>query len=252
MEVHQPKQTPRSWGEFLKEVGIIVLGVLIALSAEQSVQWLHRYTNRRQLEADLREEMRMNDRYLRDDIKVVYDNYGWAMREAQAIQTAVLTNNPAPYEKAPSGPFVIPRHSVWAHARESGTVALLPRDEAEAYTALYDNRDVLSERLTKYFGTFSQQDAFEMRFAHGREPLTNLSQVPPAQLEQLSGILADLASAARSVLVSLGRMASMQNVIESGSFSQGELINSYSDSRNPARKLMQAEAATSPEHNQTH
>src|ERR1700759_5068011 len=135
MEVHKPKQTPRSSGEVLKEGGTIVLGGLIALSAEQSVQWLHRYTTRRQLEADLREEMRLNDGYLRDDIKVIYDNFGWAMRGAQAIQIAVLTNNPASYEKAPTGPFVTPRNSVWAHARESGTVALLPRDEAEAYTA---------------------------------------------------------------------------------------------------------------------
>lgn len=41
MEIHRPKHPIHSWREFLKEVGIIVLGVLIALAAEQSVEAWH-------------------------------------------------------------------------------------------------------------------------------------------------------------------------------------------------------------------
>lgn len=40
MDVHKPKPW-RGWRELLKEVGTIVIGVLIALSAEQAVEWLH-------------------------------------------------------------------------------------------------------------------------------------------------------------------------------------------------------------------
>lgn len=40
MEIHKPKPI-HSWREFLKEVGIIVLGVSIALAAEQSVAAIH-------------------------------------------------------------------------------------------------------------------------------------------------------------------------------------------------------------------
>lgn len=40
MHMHFPKAL-HGWREFAKEVGIIVLGVLIALTAEQSVEWLH-------------------------------------------------------------------------------------------------------------------------------------------------------------------------------------------------------------------
>ena len=41
MEIHQSKHPVQGWREFLKEVGIIVLGVLIALGAEQAVELLH-------------------------------------------------------------------------------------------------------------------------------------------------------------------------------------------------------------------
>jgi hypothetical protein len=53
MEVHKPKPVHR-WNDFLKEVGIIVLGVLIALGAEQSVEWLNWRAKAAQAEKHLR------------------------------------------------------------------------------------------------------------------------------------------------------------------------------------------------------
>jgi hypothetical protein len=55
MEVHRPKPV-HHWREFLKEVGIIVLGVLIALGAEQSVEWLNWRAKADQAEIHLRRD----------------------------------------------------------------------------------------------------------------------------------------------------------------------------------------------------
>lgn len=38
MEVHHKSHPIHDWREFLKEIGIIVIGVLIALAAEQGVE----------------------------------------------------------------------------------------------------------------------------------------------------------------------------------------------------------------------
>jgi hypothetical protein len=40
MDIHKPKPV-HGWREFLSEIGVIVLGVLIALALEQTVEWLH-------------------------------------------------------------------------------------------------------------------------------------------------------------------------------------------------------------------
>lgn len=40
VEVHKPKPV-HNWREFLAELGTVALGVLIALAAEQAVEWLH-------------------------------------------------------------------------------------------------------------------------------------------------------------------------------------------------------------------
>src|SRR5436853_6839086 len=95
MEVHTPKTAPHSWRAFLREYVIIVIGVLTALTAEQSVGWLHRYQTRRQLEEDLRQEIRMNDGLLRDDLQGLTTGVDWALHEAEAIQAAERANNMA-------------------------------------------------------------------------------------------------------------------------------------------------------------
>ena len=40
MEIHKPKPS-HNWREFLVELGTITLGVMIALAAEQAVEWVH-------------------------------------------------------------------------------------------------------------------------------------------------------------------------------------------------------------------
>ena len=60
MEIHKPKAV-HGWGEFLKEVGIIVLGVLIALSAEQVVEALHWGHKMTELRAAMTAELTTDD-----------------------------------------------------------------------------------------------------------------------------------------------------------------------------------------------
>jgi hypothetical protein len=43
MEFHKPKPV-HNWREMLTEIGVVVIGVCIALAAEQTVQWLHWHT----------------------------------------------------------------------------------------------------------------------------------------------------------------------------------------------------------------
>ncbi|THD79860.1 MAG: hypothetical protein E7812_08240 [Phenylobacterium sp.] len=59
MEIHRPKPF-HGWRELLKEVGIIVLGVLIALAAEQTVEALHWRRQVGETRDVLRQELRGN------------------------------------------------------------------------------------------------------------------------------------------------------------------------------------------------
>ena len=56
MDIHKPKPI-HNWRDFLKEVGTIVLGVSIALAAEQGVEWWHWRSEVTQARAAIASEM---------------------------------------------------------------------------------------------------------------------------------------------------------------------------------------------------
>ena len=71
MDIHKPKPW-HGWREFLKEFGTIVLGVLVALGAEQAVETTHRYGEVREAREALREEIKTNAEILafgREELK---------------------------------------------------------------------------------------------------------------------------------------------------------------------------------------
>ena len=58
MEIHSPKHRINTLPDFLKEVGIIVLGVLIALAAEQAVEQAVEQVHEHTISSEARETIR--------------------------------------------------------------------------------------------------------------------------------------------------------------------------------------------------
>lgn len=56
MDIHKPKPI-HGWRDFLKEIGTIVIGVMIALAAEQMVEWWHWQSELRETRQALQAEL---------------------------------------------------------------------------------------------------------------------------------------------------------------------------------------------------
>lgn len=84
MEVHKPKPV-RNWRDFIKEVGSIVLGVSIALGAEQAVEAIHWHYKVRDAAQAMGLELQVDARqaFMRVAIKACYD------RQLDTIQGAI-------------------------------------------------------------------------------------------------------------------------------------------------------------------
>ena len=241
MEVHPPRHAINNWRDFVLHMATIVLGLLIAISLEQSVEWLHRSEKRHQLHDDLREEMRMNDALLHQDIAFCSSDADWSFDQAHRIQAALHANNTASlaYDEfaAKSVRHLLPNDSVWQHARESGTAALLPREEAQGYTLLYRLRERLVEDYKDFFAARTARSAITRKFAQTRDGPPDLSQMTPAQLDELSTAFAREAVTAREEMYRLGAMTAAQTVLESGSTSEEEIGKAIFDSRNPVSRI---------------
>jgi hypothetical protein len=126
--------------------------------------------------------------------------------------------------KFPRGVFNLPNDSVWQHSRESGTIALLPRAEAEAYTTLFRIR----ERLTE-FANHERDAGYELavvrrKLAGSLNDSPELSQLSPAELNELASALVRRGTAQEYVQRYVNLMLAVQKVLESGSTSQEEII----------------------------
>jgi hypothetical protein len=224
--------------------------VLTALAAEQSVGWLHRYQTRRQLEADLREEMRMNDTILRDDLQGLTTAVDWEFHEAEAIHAAMQANNIPSLRgdelKGPAYFFSLPNDSVWQHAKESGAAALLPREEAEAYTTHFRVRERLVEAVASSRTATLEFTILRTKHAGSRFGSPDLSELSATQLDELASALLRVAVTSVIVKAYVSAILSNQKLLESGSTSDSQLFQAFKASFTAARDQPSPTPTASP------
>jgi hypothetical protein len=136
MEIHKPKPI-HSWRDFLKEVGIIVLGVSIALAAEQTVENWREHRQYLEAREAVRQELNSNLSNLR-------------RREAITPCLAErLEEIGALLDRAGSGQGIEPAKSIpvantffldtfaFGAASQAGRASLFPQQELHDYGQLY-------------------------------------------------------------------------------------------------------------------
>jgi hypothetical protein len=129
MEIHRPKLF-HGWRELAKEVGIIVVGVLIALGAQEAVGWLHQRVE----VADARQALRL---------EIAADANGALYNvEEERCFSAVMDSNvawlnggPRP-PPTPVGGLYSLSESGWEVVKV-GAVAHMPLDERLGYSRFY-------------------------------------------------------------------------------------------------------------------
>ncbi|MEO6778247.1 MAG: hypothetical protein ABI194_02250 [Gemmatimonadaceae bacterium] len=152
MDIHTPKHPVHGWREFLKEVGIIVLGVLLALGAEQTVEWLH-WRQQVQITDDaLQQEIRRDLRWAYE--RRVYEqcqNGRIAQLRDKLLQPASRwTTDSTPVDSRGKffSPTAMPRvyqaplrpyeTEVWDVALAGTALIHMPRARAALYAKLYN------------------------------------------------------------------------------------------------------------------
>lgn len=151
MDVFRPREPMHRARDFWKEVGIIVLGVLIALGAEQIVASLHWAREVRDAHAAFRNEMEAGDRKFAFRIAAE----SCVARRLDAL--AQITERVASHQAVPHlGPIQIDiantyADDAWQAYRASDVLTHFKRPDLEQYDAYYDDLEHLRERIaTEY------------------------------------------------------------------------------------------------------
>lgn len=136
MEIHKPKPV-HNWRELLTEIGVIVIGVAIALAGEQTVEYFHHRsqlgTARRELAAELGEN-RQALAFNRNALRAMERELGDDMALLRGVKPSP---GPLAGKLDYAWAFKRPRDGAWQIARQNGSLDLMPHDELQGYAHLY-------------------------------------------------------------------------------------------------------------------
>ena len=179
MHVHLPKPL-HGWREFAGEVGIIVLGVLIALGAQQIAENVQQRSDARAARAAVRSELETNMSRLasRAAQKHCVEQ---RMEEIQALLDGAAKSGSIPTPGWVGRPQYWSMQTVrWEAISQGGRAALLPADELADYGTLYSWMSNINGVMTT-----EQADWARLR------TLEHMSQLTPEMVFELNATLQD-------------------------------------------------------------
>jgi hypothetical protein len=136
IDIHPPQHAPMTRREFFTHLGIVILGILIAIGLEQTVEALHHRHERQVLIEGFHRECADNLKVFDFNLDVLRQGIAWqraslaALRNAQPHGGYITVAMP----QAPAqNNLQAPSRSVWSVAKASGKIELLPENLAEVF-----------------------------------------------------------------------------------------------------------------------
>jgi hypothetical protein len=142
LDVHPPHEATHTWRDFFIHIATIVVGLLIAVGLEQTVEAIHHRIQRRELIESLLTESENNARACALNLQVIAEERRWSgealqrMLQAKAGEPLVLP--PFPEDKSNAANKV-----AWESALASGEVNLLDRPIRSRFSSVYQFYDNL-------------------------------------------------------------------------------------------------------------
>lgn len=203
IDVHPPQHGSITRRDFFIHLFTVVLGILIAIGLEQTVELVHHRNQRRDLEDRLQQEARINHNSALVNVAIDDKIIAWLLQLQQGVDTVRQTGGKTTfvYPPRPDGALDTSRRiasyrllaaEAWSTAKDSSLVELLPHDVAEIHARVYMQADQVEASRERVRQIGMQQGAFETRFSHGAyPPQVDIARLTPAQLDEYEAILAD-------------------------------------------------------------
>lgn len=142
IEVHPPNEPVHSWRDFFVHLATITIGLMIALSLEGCVEWIHHKHLVHAAQASLQVEIEANAKELQkalDDVSAEQKQ----LAEDVAILEKMIAKPKLPDPGAPKILFELPTFNdvSWETAKNTGALSYMPYEEAHQYSDIYKQQD---------------------------------------------------------------------------------------------------------------
>jgi hypothetical protein len=148
MDVHAPLEPVHSWKDIAIHLGIVTVGLFIALMLEAGVEYLHHRHIVAEARANIREEIKENHEAAQDDVVNV-------QRSIDAIESNVKTlhvmmTRPKNFHGSLANKmsFESFHDAAWRTARDTGALSYMPYEEVQRYSDVYMLEQLVNQKAT--------------------------------------------------------------------------------------------------------
>ena len=193
LDVHPPHEAAHTWKDFFIHIATIVIGLLIAVSLEQTVEFFHHRHQRRELLESLKSdtEVLVEDGRARAELGRMEAD--WLLdREKRVNQALQSGRRPVSLPEAPQLSITeVLSYTHFEAARASGALQLLSTEDLDAFSDV--NLDVLlsTDKYKTQAEAHQRRHAFEAGFLDAAYQHLDLSKASPTDLRQYLRLLSD-------------------------------------------------------------
>jgi hypothetical protein len=142
MHIHLPKPL-HGWREFVGEVGIIVIGVLIALGAEQAIEALHHRSQVHEAIADLHAESIENRSALDANVVGLQQSQASVDTDLAALRDCGHASRADRLVPVMQSVWLAPSDHAWVGVRDGALLPLLPTELRDSYYKVNTFKDLM-------------------------------------------------------------------------------------------------------------
>jgi hypothetical protein len=197
LDVHVPHQT-HTWKDFFIHIATIVIGLLIAIGLEQTVEAIHHRHQRNDLTEHMRAEAKRSLPVIRESLVRLQTQRAYIQSLQAALSSAKVSGNTVLVsgvaQRGGSAIFVSVSRSTWISAQAAGLVTLLPSDQAGLYSridfnaeeaihdedAMYENIRLFIAECSRANFDYTAPGISMLTVAHRDDLLFQLSRVETA------------------------------------------------------------------------
>lgn len=137
MEVHPPHEPVHSWRDALIHIGLMTIGLFIALSLEGLIEYVHHKHLVREARENIQRELDQNHQHAQKDITYL----GQSGDKIKAGLTTLRYLQGHRGAKNQTISFTVEftdlDDAAWRTARDSGALGYMPLDEVQRYASIY-------------------------------------------------------------------------------------------------------------------
>jgi hypothetical protein len=146
MDVHAPMEPLHTWRDIALHLGIVTVGLFIALSLEAFVEHMHNRHLVREARANIREELQIDHEAAQKDTGLVQQSIDTIKANIATIHH--LQARPKEFHGSitNSMSFDTLNDAAWRTARDTGALSFMPYKEVQRYSDLYMLEDLVNQK----------------------------------------------------------------------------------------------------------